>query len=297
MPPSLRVIKGGEAVGIGLADYFWLNPDGLQAKRKSILIGKSDKPDEFIPILDRWSYVNEEGETIFLAPCHYLPDPLRPQPSYLCLCEVRDAADECVADNHRKNLRDALEGRRRSELVWWGFEQSYALTETIENRAFDQRRFLVAERHVGACLDAGLLFHSAFFDLSYETWEFKVGVRRFPQDFDPYPPSALVVCDHLLIARYLMEKSAAEHGLQVEWGPMAFFVSTAGLREPNVNPTEASSEATRLREVLGTMGTTRNVPHPTRGGVECVEVQSQEPGDPYQVATRALDLIWPVQET
>lgn len=291
MPPSLRVIKGGEAVGMGLADYIWPSQAGhLMVKRKAILIAKDDK-NEPVPSLDRWTFQHFEGTTHILVPCHYLPDPLRPQPSFICLCEERDAHDECVEANHRVRLREALDARRRSELIWWGFEQNYVLTESAESPIFDQRRFLTAERHLGACFDAGLLIHSACFDLGASSWNFKLGVRRFPQDFDPNPPSAIVVSDHLLIARYLMEKTAAEQGLRVEWGALGFFVSTTELREPTARATRAEVE--RLHRVLGTVGATRNVPHPTHGGVECIEVQRKEPGDPYAVATDVLNLIWP----
>jgi len=298
MAGSLRVIKGGEAMGMGLADYIWLDANGdLAFKKKSILIGRDEK-GEPVPLLDRWSFFSypdeeDEGQTLILSPCYYLPDPTRPQPNYIVLCEVRDEDDHCTEGNYRAKLRRALEARgKQANLVWFGFEQSYSLGEHEKDPDYDGRRFDTAERHIGACFDAGLLLHSAWDHLGWEEWAFKIGYRGFPQDLDPDPPNALVVADHLIIARYLMEKIGASKNLVPEWEDLDIFVSTAELREPGGDEIEVVRE---LHNLLAPLGDTRALPHPTHGGTQCIEISSEEPGDPYQLALDVLDAVWPLK--
>ncbi len=293
----LQVIKGGEAMGMGLADFIWLDEDGdLCVKKRSILIGKDERGDP-APIVDRWSINSAVHGNLILVPCNYLPDPTRPEPSYIVLCEVRGEDDVCKDWNHRAKLRDAMDDRgKQANLVWFGFEQKYELDEQgdSENDVFEARRFLTAERHIGACFDAGILFHSAWNDpAASDGWDFKVGVRGFPQDLDPDPPNALVVSDHLIIARYLMEKVAAGKGLAPDWDSVDIQVSTAALREPGAEQNAVLEEMEdRLRPLDGK---TRRVPHPSRGNCRCIELGRDDPADPYILAHDVLTAVWPLE--
>lgn len=305
----LQVIKGGEVLGMGLADYVWLGEDGeINFKKKSILIAKNDKGDP-APLAERWTFANcncncDNGlscscdqKTNILVPCFYLPDPTRPQPNYIVLCELRDEQDHCTKTNERAKLRKALKDRGpTANLVWYGFEQDYEHIEAGEQEgdAFEARRFGVAERHIGACFDAGLLFHSAWNPPGDTTWDFKVGYRGFPQDLDPDPPNALIVADHLIVARYLMEKICGSQGLRPYWGHLTPFLSTPALRDLDSDQ-KAESEHIE-RAVLG-LGDPRILPHPTRGGFQCIEVGREEPGDPYRVALDVLNAVWPLEES
>jgi len=319
MTTHLRVIKGGEAMGMGLADYVWLNDHGnISFKKKSVLIAKDDKGDP-APLADRWTLefcpdcddehrterteydLDEcecEGATSrILVPCFYLPDPTRPQPNYIVLCELRDADDHCIESNWRSKLRKALEARgKMSNLVWFGFEQDYEHQEAGdgEDEGFEARRFAASERHIGACFDAGLLFHSAWNPPGGASWDFKVGYRGFPQDLDPDPPNALIVADHLIIARYLMEKIGGSKGLVPAWDDLSVFISTPDLRDIS---SDAAAEAHRLKFVLSDLGRTRHLPHPTQGGYQCIQVHRDEFADPYKLALDVLTAVWPPEET
>jgi len=299
----LQLIKGGEPVGMGLADYIWLDDNGLLLfKKKSILIGKDDKGNP-VPLLDRWTYEygepdDDQTQTRVLSPYFYLPDPTRPQPNYLVPCEVRDAEDHCVEINWRAKLRLAIDDRgKMTNLVWFGFEQEYLLTEagTKEEDGYEARRFNTSERHLGACFDAGLLIHSAWNPpANSQPWDFKIGYRGFPQDLDPDPPNALIVADHLILARYLMEKIGGSKGLVPEWGNLSIFVSTPALREPGGNHL---AEATRMAEALSPLGKIRHIPHPTHGGHQCLQVNRDTPHDPYKLAYDVLLAVWPLDST
>lgn len=286
---------------MGLADYVWLDPKGeINFKKKSILIGKDSK-GEPTPILDRWSYFDhpdgsgedrEEPRDLTLVPCFYLPDPTRPQPSYIVICELRDGEDRCIESNERAKLRHALEHRgKQANLVWFGFEQNYTCWETDGDQdGFEGRRFAASERHIGACFDSGILFHSAWNPPASDEWEFKVGYRGFPQDLDPDPPNALVVSDHLIAARYILEKICSSKGLMPCWDETTIFVSTAAMREPGG---DQGAEAIRIENALQEQGDLRRLPHPTRGGIQCLEFDPNEVTNPYTLAHAVLTAVWP----
>jgi len=314
----LQVLKGGggETLGMGLADYIWVTDQGdILCKKKTILVGKDEKGDP-VPLLPRWGFgtcacPSEECEnpigvpcphptTKILSPAFYLPDPTRPQPCYIVLCEVRDETDTALGC--RSKLRKALRARGPSaKLVWFGFKQAYNL-EAVDPANQDEapahdlaeRQFLTSERHMGACFDAGLIFHSAWNVPRAASWSFKVGVRGFSQDHDPDPPSALVVSDHLVIAQYLMEKIGLEKGLVPQWLSQSLYVSTAELREPG---SEHKFQAAILMKKLTHEGQVlRSVPHPTNGGCMCVEVAFYSPfQNPYQLALNILEAVWPLE--
>lgn len=311
----LQVIKGGsDALGLGLADFLWVSDVGVTFKKKVILVGKDDKGTP-VPLLPRWTFDEDIHlsncpthqspdwdctcggitATRILVPCFFLPDPTRPQPNYLVLCEVRDAEDKCLEDDYRGQLRKALARRGpAARLVWFGFEQDYQLHDVGQEGSpgLAERRFLTSERHLGACFDAGLLIHSAWNPAWAETCEFKVGYRGFPQDLDPDPPSALVVADHLVVAHYLMEKVGAEKGLYPHWKQQAIFISTAALREPGDWKTEAAS---LMRVLAGDGRTLRRVPHPVNGGCQCIEVTLSDYSNPYKLALDVLEAVWPLE--
>lgn len=313
----LQVLKGGggEALGMGLADYIWVTDEGgICCKKKTILVSKDEKGDP-VPLIQRWSFSQcacptEDGagcftpegmacphpKTMILSPAFYLPDPTRPQPCYIVLCEVRDEKDE--ARGWRSRLRKAQRTRGSSaKLVWFGFEQDYTL-EPLNSAGgssdLAERKFLTSERHIGACFDAGLMLHSAWNQPSSPSWEFKVGVRNFPQDHDPDPPSALVVADHLVIAQYLMEKIGAEKGLSPSWLRQSIFVSTAELREPGGD--QKDQAAFLLMKLDDLDAVLRIVPHPTNGGCMCVEMAFSKFQNPYQLALNILEAVWPLED-
>ena len=304
----LQVIRGGEV--LGMSDYVWLDDKGkINSKKKSIIVGKNGK-GEPEPILDRWTFFDypspfgpfgefcddedqESPRTLVLVPCFYLPDPTRPQPCYIVICELRDEEDHCIKNNDRAKLRHAIEDRgMQSNLVWFGFEQNYTLdwAGSDSGNGFEATRFAAAERHIGACFDSGILFHSAWNPPEYDIWDFKVGYRAFPQDLDPDPPNALIVADHLIVARYLMEKICGSKGLSPYWEDLDIFISTAAMREPGGNE---DAEAVRIENALQGKGDIRRLPHPTRGGVQCIELNPKKPNNPYTMAHAVLTAVWP----
>lgn len=246
---GLKVISGQSPAFLGLADYVWVHQNKLHAKSRVIAVTKDDR-GELVPDIQRWTTSVQDPDNprsdllTILSPCHYLPDPLRPQPCFITLSEVRDLKDEVVSDNHRAKLRDFIEKHERGRLMaWWGFGQEFQLVSP-EGDAFPTRdlkvpreAFKIVERHLGACLDAGLQIHSTRWE-DGRPWSFKVGYRQMPReienDFDNPKEHALTVADHLWIARFLLEKVARESGWDVKWEVEGFtcrlYFSTAEMR-------------------------------------------------------------------
>lgn len=297
---TLRVIKGGEhaPTQLGLADYVWVDPNGkLGVKTRAIAIADSGDGVAF-PLIQRCTAMFPDPDhprsdrQLILSPCNYLPDPLRPQPSYVTLCEVRNLDDEVVHWNQRAKLRDRSDDIAQEK---WGIRQRFRLTTGSEMTDPSPDAYLVAERHLGACLDAGLLVHSARLDHPKGVWSFNVGDRGFPTEIDPEKATALVVADHLWIARYLLDKVARERGLLVEYGsddggawPMEVFFSDHWTR---TSSHEVARIATRLSSCEHALWFR---PHASavRQGYECIEGGGhQATDDPYAVVLSVLDAI------
>ena len=218
MAPKLRSLSNVD--GAGFAEYVWSDQDGnLRSKSKVISVGEG-RDSEAEPILERWT-TSIDGKQMILSPCHYILDPLRPAPAWIVLCEVRDLKDQSAPFEYRARLRLAEVSPR----FWWGFGQTY----TVSND-----HTLIAERHQAACLDAGLMIHSARTqgtDLS-----FKFGPRHLSDNFDPDPPTALIIADHILLARHLLERIARERNATVDYAhrssfPCSLYFSTPEMRE------------------------------------------------------------------
>lgn len=279
---TLRVIQGGEAAGaaLGLVDYVWLDSfSTIHIKKRAIPIYKGTGAEQ-VPEIKPW-VGTVAGSYVALSPCHYLPDPLRPQPSFLALCEVRDSNGVPTNYNYRAKLREILEVEKDRLGVFWGFVQEYNLVHPDEKEC-EKDAFLVAERHLGACLDAGLMLHSAQFELATHPWQFKVGFRDLPETLDTDPPSALVVADHLILARYLLLKIAREFGLHVQFTGFHLRLSTQDTRTRRI---PACEELAKRFETYGAvMGASAS------RGVEFIKFRSAE-HDPFLLAYNILTTL------
>lgn len=232
MGPTLRVIDQSATQVVGLADYVWHDLEGKVCSKTRIIPVAVDEHGERTPIIERWAAKDIDPEhprrdiQLVLHPAHYLPDPLRPEPSYVVLCEARDTQDHPVESNTRARLRKILDKEGGRLGLWWGFRQDY----TVE-RHRAARDIQIHERHLRACVDAGLMIHSARVHPKYR--QFQIGPRRLGKEIDD-EPIALVVADHAWIARYLLTRLAQEDGRKINH-PIgtrcSIFFSTADMRE------------------------------------------------------------------
>lgn len=309
---TLRAIQGGaQAIkGMGLADYIWLDGAGnIHVKKKAIYITYEAGGRAVVPIFEPWvatvTLPDGGSERLLLNPAHYLPDPLRGEDNYVCLCEVRTLDNENHPTNTRAVCRQVVESTKDPHGTWWGFRQGYRFTSKPR-----KEHFIAAERHLCACMDAGLFLHSGQVDAPSGTWNFKVGPRAFPDEIDKLPPSAATVPDNLIFGRYFLEKIARENGFGLEYTNCSVYYSTAAVRSP-VDPEDPQTLAdivqAKLKFPKGSPPRLSWVPNtrvgisgPTRittgGGFSFIEDRGLDPmADPYITVARIVDALGGLQ--
>lgn len=228
---------------IKLAEYIWLDgtkpTQALRSKARVVEIPNGRAPN--LINFPAWgfdgssTYQAEGGDSdLGLVPVQVFADPLRGSGNYLVLCEVVDSAGHAHSTNGRARLRELMAEGASAQDPTIGFEQEYTLFADGRPLGFPEsglpgpqgpyycgvgagRAFgrAVVEEHTQACLDAGLMIYGINAEVMPGQWEFQVGYRGFEaESADP-----LTVADHLLVARYLLERIAERHGVAVSWDP------------------------------------------------------------------------------
>ena len=73
----------------------------------------------------------------------------------------------------------------------------------------------LVERHAQACLDAGIMLYGINAEVMYAQWEYQIGYRGVKEE----SADVLNVSDHLILARWLMERLSEEHGIMITLSP------------------------------------------------------------------------------
>ncbi|MCA9539432.1 MAG: glutamine synthetase beta-grasp domain-containing protein [Myxococcales bacterium] len=160
-----------------------------------------------------------------LMPVCLVPDPVREgNDSYLVLCEVLYPDGRPHETNTRAHLRAVLAAGADKADAWVGIEQEYTLFKGSSPLGFgSERRFpapqgpyycgvgadevygrQMVERHLRACLRAGLNIVGVNAEVMPGQWEFQVG----GPNSDP-----LTTSDHLWLARWLLYRVGEDLGI------------------------------------------------------------------------------------
>jgi len=208
------MIQGGEEAPptIGYAEYIWreLGRVTPTSRTRVIEVYPGKEEGEQVPTLQHWLH-----ESKVLSPCTYTPDPGRPHPSYLVLCETRTVDDDKVSCPRGELRKVYNRGVKHDRLgVRFALRQQYKVDGPLS------AAHAMAETHLNWCTDAGLLIHSMYQNRA--CGEFQIGSRDFSPSIDPTPenheePHGLVIADHLTLARWLMARAAKEHDVRVNW--------------------------------------------------------------------------------
>lgn len=215
------------------AEYIWIDGHmptaGLRSKTKIL-----DKEVKTLADLPDWGFdgsSTEQAEGHFsdcaLKPVSYFPDPIRGGKNILVLCEVFNADGKVHPSNTRANLR-VLDKKYKKLDAWFGIEQEYTLfTKADRPLGFPEDGFPgpqgpyycgvgaenivgreLIERHLEACLDAGLTISGINAEVMPGQWEFQVGTL-----------GALEVSDQMWIARWLLKRLGEDFGVMVSLSP------------------------------------------------------------------------------
>ena len=211
------------------AEYIWL--DGVQPtpdlRSKTKILAEGDTPPDWG--FDGSSTEQAEGHSsdCVLKPVFTCPDPLRGGGDILVLCEVYNA-DGTPSKSNNRAAAVATAEKYAAEEPLFGIEQEYTMM-TLEghpagfpdggypapqgpyycgagaDRIFGRE---IAEEHIEACLDAGLLLAGINAEVMPGQWEFQIG-----------PAGLLEVGDHLQVARYLLHRIAEKYGVVITLEP------------------------------------------------------------------------------
>jgi len=312
---NLRLISGGQnkapggspsqianIKGIGMADYVWPAQDGgiYWRKRPVVLIkgGTVRDASDTVPIIEVWTFATTlPGESpevnvlnqYALNPCYYLPDPTRPEGSFLVCCEVKTLDGNPTASNSRATLRathesvgglqDSLDHRGSA----WGWIQGYSLIDAKGNEVTFEISNEVFEHHFGACIDAGLMIMAGD-PLSLGFWSYTLGDRGFPEILEPDLPNPIIMGDQVILSRHLLSKIARDRGLRVLWDSTMLTYTDESLAESE-DPLEL------LDRVEGAYPYRTWNPNSREFQISHIAVSVPPNADPYHQAAKVLAAI------
>ncbi len=235
------------------AEYIWVDGSQptrkLRSKTRVLPTGTTEYPN--------WSFdgssTNQaagDSSDCELRPVFSCADPTRPGDSRLVLCEVYNSDGTPHETNSRAQLREVAE-RYASEETWVGIEQEYTMFEGSRPLGWPEHGYPapqgpfycgvgadevfgreIAEEHLTACIQAGLLIYGINAEVMPGQWEFQIGTG-----------GPLEVSDHLIVARYLLYRIGEEYGvsmtlhpkpMQGDWNGAGAHTnfSTKAMREP-----------------------------------------------------------------
>ena len=232
-------------------EYIWLDgskPQQLRSKTKITKEINSMNPGDY-PV---WSFDGSstgqaqsgkgKNTDCLLKPVFVTHDPLRGGNNKLVLCEVLNPDGTTHKTNHRRNLVEKLselkldDNSDKNELPWFGWEQEYTLTHKphmpfgegiglplgfqVDKTPRAQGDYYcgigadtvvgreIVEEHMTMCMEIGLDISGINAEVLLGQWEYQIG-----------PVTALNGSDQLWISRYLLDRVAEKHNVNVSLHP------------------------------------------------------------------------------
>ena len=209
------------------AEYIW--PDGTEPmailRSKTKIIKKGDKPGIWGFDGSSTNQATGDKSDCVLKPVFQCPDPLRGGDSILVLCEVETVDGTPHPTNSRASLRQVAEKYADYE-TWFGMEQEYTLLDKGIPLGFPKDGGYpapqgpyycsagadyifgrtIADKHLDACLAAGLQISGINAEVMPGQWEFQCG-----------PLGPLEVGDQMAVARYLLTRVGEQEGVHVSF--------------------------------------------------------------------------------
>jgi glutamine synthetase len=214
------------------AEYIWV--DGTEPTRKlrsktKVLPG----PVTDLKNMPEWGFdgssTNQaEGHAsdCIMKPVFICPDPIRGGDNMLVMTEVFTADGKPHPTNTRSLLRTVAEKYAAQE-PWFGMEQEYTFFKGSRPLGWPEQGYPapqgpfycgvgadevfgrpIVEKHMDACIEAGLKFAGINAEVMPGQWEFQIG-----------PAGALEVGDHMNLARWLLYRVGEEYGVNASLDP------------------------------------------------------------------------------
>jgi len=221
------------------AEYIWIGGNNeLRCKTKTL-----DKEPASVAELPIWNYDGSSTEQapgsdseVYLKPCAMYPDPFRPGPNILVLCDCyKPDADkpkglgEAIPTNTRANAK-AIMDRVASKEPWFGIEQEYTLFEPDRETPYGWPKNgfpdrpqgpyycsigtenaygrAIAEAHYKCCMYSKINISGINGEVMPGQWEYQVG-----------PCTGIDSPDQLIISRFLLIRVCEQFGVCVSFDP------------------------------------------------------------------------------
>ena len=238
-----------------ILEYIWIGGNNeIRSKTKVV---------DNIEAIPEWSYdasstnqSSDFGNTeMYLKPAFVCTNPLNETKyeSFLVLCETHD-----ICGNPTNTRSKALEtfNKNRNEEPWFGLEQEYFFSTTPNHIFFKdqetQGRFYcgnglnniqrkIANEHLEACLNANIDICGLNSEVAPNQWEFQIG-----------PSTGIIAADHMIVARFLLERIAEKHGLFICYDPKPFSIYNGSGCHTNFS-TKTMRESGGIDEIMNCM--------------------------------------------
>lgn len=230
-------------------EYIWLDGfNSIKSKTKIIYdladnLTYYDFTKKLCLYVPKWNYdgsstgqATTQKSDVILKPVNIFPDPFRKNSkSYLILCESYDSDDKPLKDNYRSIIYDKSNIINDFSELLFGIEQEYVIYDKNNSMPYGwlsinnpcsglvtpdncpyycgvggnhvfNRNFV--EEHMEHCLYANIKICGINAEVMASQWEFQVG-----------PLTPLDVCDHLIIARYILERLSEKYNCYINYDP------------------------------------------------------------------------------
>lgn len=257
-----------------IADYIFLDGDQkFRTKNRVVLVtGLQISFDDFSVDGSSTGQAFNRNTEVILRPVYYTRNPMRAIESYLVLCETYNSiTNEPLPSNTRAEAAKFFAQPDVQDLdIWFGPEQEYYLYkafpsntvpspilrgDTIVNAPgthycgihVDSIQQQIVDKHFEICMAAGLDFYGTNAEVSPDQWEFQLG-----------PCNGIVSADQLTVARFLLEKVAAQYDYRVCFHPKPYTSRQGSGCHINIstnitrNPEKGDAEIVRLIKAFGT---------------------------------------------
>lgn len=222
------------------AEYIWVDgtepTSDLRSKTRIISIEEfSSDPSKY----PTWSFdgssTNQASgahSDLYLKPVRVVKDPIRKNNSALILCEVFNPNKTPHKTNTRARLRRILDNGGSQHEALFGFEQEYTLFYKSRPLGWPREGYPppqgpyycgvgthkaygrdIVEQHLQSCVAAGISVYGINAEVMPGQWEYQIGYRGFAED----NLDALTICDHQLLARWLLCRIAEDHSVIVSF--------------------------------------------------------------------------------
>ena len=230
-------------------EYIWLDGSEEMPQLRSKTRVFSEKTLGEIGELPDWSFdggSTQQGDLKdsdrILKPVRLYRNPFS-EGNYMALCEVLNPDLTPHDTNTRAQLRDINPDKN----VWFGFEQEYTLTDPLGKPLVPedivQGDFycgvgagrvigrLVSEEHLENCDKAGIVLFGTNAEVMISQWEFQTN-----------PGSALVICDVLWMARYILERGTEKFNMRASYHPKLYSALNGAGCHVNVSTSKTRDE-------------------------------------------------------